>query len=130
MHAFLGRQMSNGHFICPLDISNVHWIQWTIGQYPLLITNISMMLFPGSYKVRFSPLDSIDSQISNEHSICPLDPLDMHMSTTVHIDRETISQFSHFIIVKRNKIFEIAYYVNPLERYSSVLVATQRFKSL
>jgi hypothetical protein len=53
-----------------------------------------------------------------------------NMSTTVHIDRETISQFSHFVIVKRNKIFEIAYYVNPLERYSSVLVATQRFKSL
>ena len=67
MHVVLGRQMSIGHFICPLDISNVHWIQWTIGQYPLLITNISMMLFPGSYKVRFSPLDSIDSQISNGH---------------------------------------------------------------
>ena len=33
MYVFLGRQMSNGHFICPLDISNVHWIQWTIGHY-------------------------------------------------------------------------------------------------
>jgi hypothetical protein len=25
--------MSIGHFKCPLDISNVHWIQWTIGHY-------------------------------------------------------------------------------------------------
>jgi hypothetical protein len=77
MHVFLGRQMSNGHFICPLDISNVHWIQWTIGHS----FNISTMPFPGGYKVRFSPLDPIDTQISNGHSICPLD---MHMSN-VHL---------------------------------------------
>ena len=43
----------------------VHWIQWTIACWTLPITNISMIPFPGGHKVRFSPLDPIDSQISN-----------------------------------------------------------------
>jgi hypothetical protein len=68
MYVFLGRQMYNGHFKCPLDPVD----HWTL--YPF---NISTMPFPGGCKVRFSPLDPIDTQISNGHSIWALD---MHMS--------------------------------------------------
>jgi hypothetical protein len=56
--------MSIGHFKCPLDPMD-HWT--------LPIINKSTMPFPGGYKVRFSPLDPIDTQTSNgRHSICPL----------------------------------------------------------
>jgi hypothetical protein len=34
------------------------------GPLDITITNISMMPFPGGYKVRFGPMDPIDSQIS------------------------------------------------------------------
>ena len=78
--------MSIGHFKCPLDPMD----HWTLDSF-----NISTMPFPGGYKVGFSPLplDPIDTQISNRHSICPLDmpmsnghfscpldPMDSHMS--------------------------------------------------
>ena len=60
--------MSIGHFKCPLDPMD-HWTLYSF--------SISTMPFPGGYKVRYSPLDLIDTRISNGHSICPLD---MHMS--------------------------------------------------
>jgi hypothetical protein len=75
-------QMSIGHFKCPLDPMD-HWTLYSF--------SISTMPFPGGYKVRYSPLDPIDTRISNAHSICPiyvhwtfelcaLDPMDSHMS--------------------------------------------------
>ena len=94
MHVFLGPQMSNGHFICPLDISNVHWIQWTIGHYPLSIN--PRCRFPVVTKSGLvhwiqltlkHPMDDIqyvhwalDMHMSNGHVSCPLDPMDSHMS--------------------------------------------------
>ena len=65
---------------CPMDISYVHWtFQMSIGSNgPLDIILIQYIHDALSRcRFRFSPSDSIDTQISNGHSICPLD---MHMS--------------------------------------------------
>ena len=105
MHVFLGRQMSNGHFIRPLDISNVHWIQWAIGHYhyPLPIY-VSMTPFPGGYKVRFSPLDPMDSHMSSEHLSCPLDPMDSDMSNGHFICPLDICVSIEHVWIKKSQI--------------------------